>query len=415
VARCFSGRTVVGITRYLEITGVLVAGILSFGCPAIGTGIAAAPFTASGVLQLPPPLNPDDGPYPTSVAVDRGGKLFVSTWTAIYRMEPAGTLVRIAGDPRASGFAGDGGPATSARFFRVTCIVFDSAGNLFIADTGNHRIRKVTPEGMITTVAGGGSRGRGDGGTGTEAQLSEPGALAFDASGNLYIADVYVILKLATTGMMSGIISRFAGDPGSGDSGDRNQATSADLLWVSGIAVSPSQELYIAAYAAGPPLKKVSTDGVISTVLTVPAGANSGAREQSGQPLRIGSRLAFDSAGNLYFVTTGREVRIETPTGSLPAVEGNCMIKRMTPAGVVSLVAGTGHVAYSGDGGPAIRAELTSPGALAVDVQGNIYFTDSGCRRVRKIAPTGIISTVVGDGTSKCFLHAGTGGGGLYN
>jgi hypothetical protein len=239
--------------------------------------------------------------------------------------------------------------------------------------------------------------------------------LAFDASGNLYIADVYVILKLATTGMMSGIISRFAGDPGSGDSGDRNQATSADLLWVSGIAVSPSQELYIAAYAAGPPLKKVSTDGVISTVLTVPAGANSGAREQSGQPLRIGSRLAFDSAGNLYFVTTGREVRIETPTGSLPAVEGNCMIKRMTPAGVVSLVAGTGHVAYSGDGGPAIRAELTSPGALAVDVQGNIYFTDSGCRRVRKIAPTGIISTVVGDGTSKCFLYAGTGGGGLYN
>ncbi len=400
------------ITRYLEITGILVAGILFFGCLANGTGIAAAPFTTSGILRLPPPKpNPDAGAFPSGVAVDHGGNLFVSTWTAIYRMERAGTLVRIAGDPLESGFAGDGGPAMSARFRGVSCIAFDSAGNLLIADRGNHRIRKVTTSGIITTIAGGGTHGGGDGGTGISAQLSEPGALAFDVSGNLFIADAYVVRKLAS----NGTITTFAGGNGSGSSGDRNQATSASLMWVSGIAVSPSQELYIAAYVAGPPLKKVSTDGMISTVLTVPAGADSGAREQSGQPLRIGSPLAFDKAGNLYFVTTGRETRIATPNGSLPAVEGNSIIKRMTPEGVVTVVAGTGHVAYSGDGGPATSAELASPGAIAVDAQENIYFTDSGCRRVRKIAPTGIISTIVGDGTSKCFLHAGTGKGGLYN
>ncbi|MBW1738671.1 MAG: hypothetical protein JRJ69_14260, partial [Deltaproteobacteria bacterium] len=266
------------------------------------------------------------------------------------------------------GYSGDDGQAVNAQLNNPAGITVDAAGNLYVADFDNHRVRKVDVNGIINTVAGDGTNGySGDGGPATEAKLSGPRSVAMDASGNLYIADVfnYSIRKVD----VNGIITTVAGNGTSDYSGDGGPATEASLVGPEDIALDAYGNLYIIDYNGEMlfgGIRKVSTDGIIETLapLSFPA-----------------SSIALDVSGNLYVSDTM-----------------NNIIWKGDISGAVIPIAGNGTGGYSGDGGPAIEAQLSYPKGIAVDPMGNIYFVDSGNECIRKVNPSGIITTVAGQG-----------------
>lgn len=326
---------------------------------------------------------------PRGLAVDGSGNLYIADQGSnrVRKVSPSGIISTVAGSG-VFGFTGDGGPATSASFGTPSGVAVDAAGNLYIADGNNHRIRKVSPTGIITTVAGDGvARFAGDGGPATAASLFQPWDVALDGSGNLYIADArnYRIRKVSP----AGIISTVAG--GSiGFSGDGGPATRASLNFPQGVAVDPTGQLYIADTNNGR-IRKVSSDGTISTMAGVGlvnfSGDGGPATSASlSQPLSV----AVDSAGNLYI-----------------ADWFNHRIRKVSPTGIISTVAGTGVAGFSGDGGPAVSASLNEPQGVALDAAGNVYFADGADQRVRKISSLGVISTVAGNGR---YAFSGDGG-----
>jgi sugar lactone lactonase YvrE len=279
------------------------------------------------------------------------------------------------------GYSGDGGQATSAKISGPFDVAFDSSGNLYFPDKYNNVVRQVTPAGIISTFAGNGTQGfSGDGGQATSAQLSEPVGIAFDSSGNLYIADLgnKRIRKVTP----AGAISTIAGTKITGYSGDGGQAANAELNSPIGLAVDSSGNLYIAD-AENNRIRMVTPAGVISTVA---GNGNAGYSGDGGQAtsaeLDIPYGITVDSNGNLYI-----------------ADSANSVIRKVTPAGVISTVAGNGNNGYSGDGGQATSAQLNEPPKLAVDSTGNLYIADLYNERIRKVTPTGVISTVAGNGT----------------
>ncbi len=289
------------------------------------------------------------------------------------------------------GFSGDGGPATSAQFnypYRVAC---DGRGNLYISD--DQRIRKVDTSGIINTVAGNGTKGfSGDGGPATAAQLNTPHAVAFDKSGNMYIADYdnYCIRKVDT----SGIISTVVGTGTSGYSGDGGPATAAQISKPNALAFDSSGNMYL---AAGCRLRKVDTAGIISTIAG--DGYSPWSPSDYGEGgLLINARvavsaIAFDQSGNMYLAENARIYKVDL-------------------AGIISRVVGNGifnefpYKSFSGDGGPATDAQLENSGAVTFDNKGNMYIADIGNNRIRKVDTYGIITTVAGDGE---FGYSGDG------
>ena len=287
------------------------------------------------------------------------------------------TITTVAGDGK-QGFSGDGGPATSAQIFDAHGIAFDASGNLYIADTNNWRIRKVSISGIITTVAGKGTEGfSGDGGAATSAELY-PWGVALDPSGNLYIADGrnYRIRKVST----SGIITTVAGKGTKGFSGDGGPAGSAELGFTGGVALDSAGNIYIAD-GGNNRIRKVSTSGIITTV----AGKGTKGFSGDGGPatsaeLGSPSGVAVDSTGNIYIDD-----------------ENNDRIRRVDTSGIITTVAGGGSNGLA-EGGPATSAELSDPVGLAVDSGGNFYFADLNNGRIRKVSTAGIITTVAGNG-----------------
>jgi sugar lactone lactonase YvrE len=281
------------------------------------------------------------------------------------------------------GYNGDGGAAVSAELFNPIGIAFDSAGNLYIADDHNFRIRKVSPSGIITTVAGGGQMGfAGDGGAATSASLNQPHDVAVDSSGNLYIADSYNfrIRKVDS----SGIITTVAGNGTEGFGGDGGAAISAELGYPGSIAVDSMGNLYIEEVLGDrrSNIRKVSTSGIISTVAG--KGTTDGFSGDGGAAILAEFSYPYgvglDSSGNLYIVDSG-----------------NNRIRKVNTSGVISTVAG-GGTGGLGDGGPATSAELNSPVGIAFDSSGNFYFADDNNQLIRKVSTSGIISTVAGNG-----------------
>ena len=259
----------------------------------------------------------------------------------------------------ASGFSGDNGPAASAQLSFPTGVAVDSAGNLYIADNNNLRIRKVST-GVITTVAGNGMAGFiGDNGPATSAQLSFPQRIAVDSASNLYISEANRIRKVT-----NGVITTVAGASGfsGGFSGDNGPATSAQLSSPIGLAVDSAGNLYIADSGNGR-IRKIS-NGVITTVAGGGSTLGDNGPAISGQLLSP-SDVAVDSAGNLYIADTG-----------------NGRIRKVSN-GVITTVAGGG--ASLGDNVLATDAALSGPSGVAVNSAGNVYFSDS--LRIRLLTP----------------------------
>ncbi|OEH84502.1 hypothetical protein BHU72_09865 [Desulfuribacillus stibiiarsenatis] len=290
------------------------------------------------------------------------------------------------------GYFGDDAPAINANLNSPHGVAVDSQGNLYIADTYNHRIRKVSAtDGVISTVVGTGTSGySGDGEAATLANLSSPNGVALDSSGNLYIADTmnHVIRKVATDGKISTVAGTNTGDDlddyYGGYSGDGGLATSAELRAPRGLAVDNLSNLYIADSSNNRIRKVSATDGVITTVAGTGSYSYSGDGGLANQAgLNFPRGVAVDSHGNLYI-----------------ADRSNHRIRKVSATdGVITTVAGTGTPDYSGDGEAATSANLKSPHGVAVDSHGNLYIADTENNRIRKVsAADGVISTVAGTG-----------------
>jgi uncharacterized protein (TIGR03437 family) len=377
---------------------------------------------------------------PIGVAVDASGNLYIADAlnSRIRRVSASGTITTVAGNGN-SGYSGDGGLAASAQLARPVGVAVDAGGNLYIADTGNQRIRKVSAGGIITTVAGNGNPGfSGDGGPATSEQLWNPSNVAVDAVGNLYIADQgnNRIRKVNA----SGTISTVAGNGNYGYSGDGGAATGAQLAGPAGVAVDAAGNLYIAD-TFNSLIRQVNASGTISTV----AGggyANPGeGGAATGAQLDVPTAVAVDSAGGLYFADMGssrvRKVSAAKLTtvaggatgdgglgvfGSLAspiglagdsagnlyiADNGNQRVRRIAANGVITTVAGTGAGGYSGDGGAGPSGQVATPCGVAIDAAGDLFIADTNNSRIRKVNAAGTITTVAGNGN---YGYSGDGG-----
>jgi uncharacterized protein (TIGR03437 family) len=327
---------------------------------------------------------------PSGVTVDSAGNLFIVDGVRVRRVAPTGTIATVAGNGT-QGYSGDGGPAVSAQFGYPQAIAADGEGNLFIADLGNNSVRKVSSKGIITTVAGNGIGGfSGDGGPATKAQLSTPSGLAVDDAGNLYIAD-YGNLRVRKVST-SGIITTVAGNGEAGFEGDSGSATDANLLGPQGISLDSAGSLYIAdcdcdwdgsGFAR---IRKISPNGIITTVAgngTCCISPGDGGPATSAQ-LEGAGAVAVDAIGNVFIADSWNlRVRKVSPDGIIHTVAG---------------VGTVGPPPPSGDGGPATSAPLSSqPWGVAVDdAAGDLFIMES--TGIRKISPDGIIHTVANVG-----------------
>lgn len=314
---------------------------------------------------------------------DRNGNIiFADTENnVVSRLNSDGTITVLAGNGIA-GFSGEGGPARSASLRLPSDVVMDTAGNLYIYDSANFRIRLVTPAGVISTYAGNGVDGySGDGGPAIQAQIELDGKMAIDTSGTLYFTDgVDFVVRRITPG---GIISTYAGNgqlPTAPNSGNNGQATKAPLgLLAGGLAVDTAGNLYIAEDYTDQ-IRKVSTNGIITTYAgsgTVGDKDGPALTAQFGLPYG----LAFDAAGDLFV-----------------ADPNNGTVRKVSAAGVVSTVAGSLNYAFSGDGGPALGAGFKFPEGVTIGGDGNLYIEDTGNFRIRQVTADGIIHTVAGSG-----------------
>jgi len=284
----------------------------------------------------------------------------------------AGTGVR--------GYSGDNGPATNAQLNRPWGLAVDSIGNIYIADRINNRVRRVSVDGQITTIAGTGIAGySGDTGPAINAQLDGPWNLAFDSSGNLYVSDLnnQRVRKIN----VNGIISTIAGTGVAGYNADGIQATTADLNTPWGLAVDSSGNVYVAD-SDNHRIRKVTVGGIISTIAgTGVAGYNADGIQATTAQLNTPSGVTLDSSGNVYIVD-----------------RSNHRVRKVAINGIISTIAGNGRAGYSGDGVIATDVRVNYPTSIALDSTGNVYIADSSNQRVRKVTLDGIISTIAGNG-----------------
>ncbi|MBO9541711.1 SBBP repeat-containing protein [bacterium] len=325
------------------------------------------------------------------VASDAAGNLYTNHGSKVYKIATNGVITHVAGTDTA-GFSGDDGPATSAQLNSPQGGAVDSAGNLYIADYSNHRIRKVTPGGIITTVAGNGSAGyTGDGGAAVTTSLNNPRRIAIDSSNNLYIADTsnYRIRKVTP----GGIISTIAGNGSSGSSGDGGSATAAQIGSIYGVAVDGAKNVYLADYGNWR-IRKVTSGGIISTFAgTGSPGASSDGGAAASSTLYYVYDITADTTGNVYIADSN----------------GSHRIRLVNTSGIISTIAGNGSPGYSGDGGAATSARINYAGGVAIDSTGNVYIADTDSCRIRKVTKaTGVITTLAGITTSSFSGDAGT-------
>jgi sugar lactone lactonase YvrE len=311
---------------------------------------------------------------PTGLVFDSAGNLYIADTdeNVVREISAAGVISTVAGSGT-QGFSGDGGPATSAQLDSPTGVAVDASGNLYIADTLNHRIREVSA-GTITTVAGTGTAGySGDGGPATAAELDQPTALAVDSQGNIYIADTNNNRIREISG---GNIKTAAGTGQQGFSGDGGQATAAALDSPTGVAVDAGSNIYIGDTGNQRVRMVASASGVISTI----AGTGARGFTADGPALTAAlsdpSGIAVDSSGTVYVADSNNE-RIRAISG-----------------GNITTIAGSGAEGFSGDGGAATSASLDTPRAV-IAMGSMVLFSDTLNNRVRVVSG-GNINTIAG-------------------
>ena len=309
--------------------------------------------------------------WPFDTAVDGAGNLYIADGYnhRIRKVDAAGTITTVAGTGTA-GYGGDAGPATAAQLNSPYGVAVDSSGNLYIADTFNNRIRKVDAAGTITTVAGTGGGGfGGDGGEATMARISFPNRVALDGAGNLYIADTYNdrIRKVDAAGM----ITTVAGSGGRGSTGDAGPAIAAQLNQPRGVAVDGAGNLYIADRSNHRIRKVDASTRDISTVAgTGVVGYGQDGVEATAGQLGYPYDVEVDSSGNLYIADTATH-----------------RVRKVDTAGIITTLAGTGTRGYSGDCAAPAAAQIDFPVGVALDGAGNVYIADTYNHRIRKIGP----------------------------
>jgi sugar lactone lactonase YvrE len=353
--------------------------------PAQAGGPGSGSFAGDGGPATEARLN-----NPRGVALDRAGNLFIadSSNDRVRRVDQStGVITTIIGSGE-RGFAGDGGQARLANLYFPHGLALDDSGSLYIADAGNHRIRKWDAKtGTVTTVAGTGQpRFYGNGGAATDAGLFAPRGVALDGKGNLYVADTQhsCIRKIDRDGIMT---MAAGSDPGLVSKG-----AAPKFLWHPvGVAVGPDGEIYWADADLNR-VKKADPNRIDpktkSGWITIVAGSEEMGFSGDGGPARDAkleapAAVAFDSKGNLYIAdhNNGRIRRVDAKTGSMTTFAGN------------------GKRGFSGDEGPAQEAGLNAPDGIAFDAEDNLYIADAGNHRIRRVdAATGIITTIAGSG-----------------
>jgi uncharacterized protein (TIGR03437 family) len=344
--------------------------------PYLISTLAGTPRLLDGSQATVAPLR-----TPVAVAVDTSGNLYIDDETdnRIRKVNTSGIISTYAGTG-IPGFGGDRAPAAGAELNLPAGIALDSAGNMYIADQGNAVIRRIAVDGTINTIAGNGNPNfAGDNGPAISAQI-DPSAVAVDSQGNLYIADGYNyrIRKIDA----NGIITTIAGTGREGYFGDNGSATSAEIDYVSSLAVDNAGNIYVADYY-NLEVRKIDTSGMMTDFA---GGVQSGPLDEDGIPatmaVMVPYSVAFDPSGNLYISDEN---------------EYNTVVRRVDlSSGLIYNVAGSGAIGFTGDGGEALDAELNEPEGLAVS-GGVVYFADTDNLRVRKVANT-IITTVAGTG-----------------
>ena len=326
-----------------------------------------------------------------NVAVDSSGNLYIADATrhSVYKVDPLGATTTIAGAGRA-GFSGDGALATAALLNGPNGTAVGPDGSIYIADSGNDRIRKIAPNGIITTIAGSTGGFSGDGGPATAARLNAPVSIVFDSAGNLYFSDDlnFRIRKITP----AGIITTVAGTGRLTLSGDGGPATAADA-WPCWLALGPDGSLYFtddgdARLSGNKRVRKVAPNGVITTVAgTGVAGFTGDGGPARQAQFRSVSGIAVDAGGNI-FIADALAARI----------------RRVDANGIITTYAGTGVAGAQGDGGPALQAQLNFPFGMTIDAAGNLLFADRNSFKVRRISPPPLPSIRLANPVLTSFL-----------
>lgn len=360
------------MTRHIY---VLLCILASFGCLSLPAQIITT-IAGNGTSGY----SGDGGPataaqlgdmYYTYPAIDNAGNIYIGQLeNTIRKIDPSGIITTIAGTNGVLGYSGDGGPAVNALLYHPTAIAIDNANNIFFADGNGFVIRKIDPSGIISTVSGTslGSCGITDGTLLSNAHFNAISAISFDNAGNLYVSDYGCdnVYKVNT----AGIVTRIAGSSSHGYSGDGGPATSAQLAYPCKVAADNAGNVYISD-AQNHRIRKVDAlTGIITTI----AGNGTNGYSGDGGPA-VNAELSFpgsvviDNAGNLYIG------------------DYNMVIRKIDPSGIITTYAGTGTFGYSGDGGPAIAADMAfTEGRISIDNMGNIYAADNYHYVIRKIS-----------------------------
>lgn len=309
---------------------------------------------------------------PFGIAVDAAGNIVVTSNHSVERIGSAGTVTILAGAAWTSGSAD--GVGAAARLYNPRGVALDAAGNVFVADYGNHAIRKITPAGNVTTPAGSPRHFGSADGTGAAARFNQPAGITVDATGNAYVADYsnYTIRKINAAAE----VTTLAGVPGVYGSSDGIGAAARFAAPV-GVAQDSAGNIYVGEYA-NDLIRKISPAGVVTTFAGQAGVTGSADGTAAGASFNSPVGVAVDGADNVYV-----------------ADFGNHTIRKVTPAGVVTTLAGLAGVVGSTDGAGA-AARFNHPTGLAVDSLGNVYVADSFNHVIRMISPAGVVTTLAG-------------------